>query len=99
MSSYQNMTNLTDFMTISNDIVGGDLLFFMLEATIWIVLFLGTFGFGKWRALSYSSLVVGIIMFGMNLAGLIPYWHLVFALCGYAIGTFMMLTNKNTVGR
>lgn len=98
MSNFTNITSLTGLLTSADAVVGDGLLIFSLEVSVWVVFLLATMGYGKWRALTYSSFMTGVLMLMLNIGGLAEYWHITLAGVAFAIGFFMMIVNKNTVG-
>lgn len=97
MSSFANTSSLTDYVEVANDITDGWLVFGM-AVTIFTVLFLSTLAFGKWRALTYSSFVTGIVLVLMNMLGMADYWLIVLDGVAFSIGAFMMMQSKSSFG-
>lgn len=96
-SNFTNLTNLTQWLEVSNNLTDGYLVF-GLEVTVLLVLFLSTLSFGKWKALTYSSFVTGIMVFFLNLGGLADYWHLMLLSALFIAGVFMTMQSKSTYG-
>lgn len=98
MRYFENITNMTGTLEAANTIGSPGLWIFSVEVTVFVVLFLFAYVYGKWRALTYSSLVVGILIFYLNLADLAEWWHITIVVVAFAIGLFMSIANKNTAG-
>ena len=94
MSAFENATSFTDLLTVANTLTDGYLIY-ALNFSVFVVLFLSSMGYGKGKALFYSSFVTGILMLVLNIVGLCPWFLLVINGAAMAFGIFMLYTSKN----
>jgi len=97
MTYFDNATNWTSYLEAANTMTDG-LLVYSLMVVVFLVLFMSTLVFGKWRALTYSSFVSIVLGAFLNTAGLLDYWVLVLNGIFLVVGVFMMMQSKRTVG-
>ena len=93
MTRFENATSFTEFFNVANTMTDGWLAF-MLAIITFVIMFLGALPFGKYKALTYSSFVTGVLLLFMNMADMIDYWVIVLDGVILAIGLFMMMHSK-----
>jgi len=93
MSSFQNISSMTDFIRIGNTITDG-LLVFSFIVSVHVVFFLVTLRFGKWKALTYSSFIAILIELILKMVNLAEEWMIILSLVAMAFGLFQMLATK-----
>ena len=93
MTNFQNISNFTNFVQIANTMTSGYLIFGIV-VTLFIVAFLSTLHFGKWKALTYASFLTELLIIVLNMNGLMDYMYLTLMGIIFAIGFFMMIQSK-----
>jgi len=94
MSAFENITGLTDALTVANNITDG-LLVLGFPMLVWVAVFsyyLPTNGRGN--AMTGASFVSLIIVFMLNMVGLIEYWMIVANLMLFAVSAAMMMLER-----
>ena len=97
MSNFTNLTSFTQFLQLSNNMTGG-ILIFAFVTTVAVVLFLSTVSYGKWKALTYSTFITGILLLLLNVGGLVEYHLIIVDVVLFAIGLFKMMESKSVYG-
>ncbi len=93
MSQFQNVTSMTDFIRVGNNMTDG-LLVFSFVICIQVVFFLTSYRFGTWKALTYSSFIVILLEMILKMVNLVQDWMIILSLVTLAIGIFQMLATK-----
>lgn len=93
MSAYNNITDITDMVTVTNTVTDG---YFGpgIAVAVWIVLFGFGLAYGRAQAITYSSSITLLILFVENSMGLVPYWAIIADLILLAVGIFMLLNER-----
>lgn len=93
MSAYENMTSITDMVTVTNTVTDG---YFApgIAMAVWIVLFGWSLGYGRAQAMIYASSITFIVLLIENVLGLVPYWAIIGDLILLAIGLVMLMVDR-----
>lgn len=93
ISNFSNVTNYTSAFQKANTMTDGYFMFGLIVVT-YACVFLYYLPNGKWKSLTYSSFIAGILGLMMNLAGMLQWYFLVIIAFGFVAGLFMMLVAK-----
>lgn len=96
MSSYENITGLTDAFEVSNSLADG-MIAIGVPLLLWIALFGWNVRKGRAEAITYASLATGIVLLLENIAGLVEYWVIIADLILFALGLFMMFNERKAI--
>lgn len=91
------MSSMTDFLTTA-DQVGDYYLIPCLVVVVWFTLFSVSIGFGRSKAITYSSFATGVLLLFLNLGGYVDYWLIVADLILFSAGILMLVFTKRESG-
>lgn len=95
MTGFENITDLTTFFTTANALTDG-LLGVSLGVSVFVVLFLTTYQFGRSKALMYTSFITGILLALLNAGGLVDSWLIIADLIIFSISVIMILSSRRS---
>lgn len=96
MTSFENITDLTTFFSTANTMTDG-LLGISLSVSVFVILFLTTYQFGRSKALMYTSFITGIFLAILNAGGLVDSWLILIDLIIFAISVIMLMNSRREV--
>jgi hypothetical protein len=93
------MTTLTNFTSLFDcvNVLTSGWIVNSLYVTFFVVCWMATLQYGKWRATTYAAFVSGLLLAALNFGTYVPWYIEVLAVGIFMIGVSMMISTKEGV--